>query len=880
MDFAAYFEQLASGLRPHDWQAALASDSQCSNRLIRVPTGFGKTLGVLSVWLWHRVANSRESWPRRLVWCLPMRVLVEQTEEECRSALRKSGLLWEGGEHVGKVGVHLLMGGADPNEWCLYPEYPAVLIGTQDMLLSRAMNRGYASPRARWPMEFGLLNQDCLWIMDEVQLMDVGLATSFQLQAFRGEDEKKARFLRPCRTWWMSATLQSAWMNKSPDTAEMAADVSRIGIPDSGRTGHLWEDVRKGCALVKIKGNAELCRLIAQRHLDAEQHSPGPTLVVVNTVERATTLYDILRGDRSLRDAKTEIRLVHSRFRPAEKRAWRQQFLNRQACIARKNRIVIATQVVEAGVDISATLLVTELAAWASLVQRFGRSARWGGEATVIVFEDAQTGPPYAKEEVGAAREALESLSDVSPLRLEAFEEANPGLLPRLYPFEPRHLLLRQELEELFDTTPDLSGADIDVSRFIRLGDERDLHVFWTDVTDAQPPSDMRPGRDALCAVPFLKARDWLCGKETSTKKAPRLRKGKRAWVWDWLEGGWRLAERRDLYPGQTVAVACQCGGYETDKGWTPESTRRVEAIGLTSPALPELADGSQDDESLSELEWQTIAVHGRETGALARQIAALLAPIYADLFSLAGRCHDVGKVHAAFHNSIVGQDRPRRMDLAKAPKSAWLDRKHLYPMEDGRPRKGFRHELGSALAFIEVLKRRRPDHEALLGPWAALLAAARMPPKMYPLADGSPTIVEQEILRLDADAFNLAAYLICAHHGKVRLAWHPCPADQASEDEQLRIRGLRNGDVLPPLLLATADGSFDLLPGTEIDLSPAAAGLSPRTGPSWTERVLGLLTRHGPFTLAWLEALLRAADQRASRAVVHDELLEEEVRQ
>ena len=43
----------------------------------------------------------------------------------------------------------------------------------------------------------------------------------------------------------------------------------------------------------------------------------------------------------------------------------------------RAGRIVVATQVVEAGVDISARTLVTELAPWSSLVQRFGRVARY-----------------------------------------------------------------------------------------------------------------------------------------------------------------------------------------------------------------------------------------------------------------------------------------------------------------------------------------------------------------------------------------------------------------------------------------------------------------------------------------------------------------------
>jgi hypothetical protein len=46
-----------------------------------------------------------------------------------------------------------------------------------------------------------------------------------------------------------------------------------------------------------------------------------------------------------------------------------------------------------------------------------------------------------------------------------------------------------------------------------------------------------------------------------------------------------------------------------------------------------------------------------------------------------------------------------------------------------------------------------------------------------------------------------------------------------------------------------------------------ARIGLSLRTGASWSERVAGLLQSHGPFTLAYLEALLRAADIRASRS-------------
>jgi CRISPR-associated endonuclease/helicase Cas3 len=880
-----------------------------------------------------------------------MRVLVEQTEAEVREGLRRLGLHWEGvGDHAGKVGVHLLMGGADSGDWHLYPEHCAVLIGTQDMLLSRAMNRGYAAPRARWPMEFGLLNHDCLWVMDEVQLMDVGLATSAQLQAFRGDDATKS--LRPCHTWWMSATLQKDWLKKSPDTKNMMEGLPPpISIPENSREGHLWTDVQKPCRRVEVKDEKELAQLVAHEHVQASRGGSGPTLVVVNRVDRAVGVYEAVSKNKTLQG--TDIRLVHSRFRPNERATWREEFLNKNACAPGMDRIIVATQVVEAGVDISAGLLITELAPWASLVQRFGRCARWGGETKVIIADlaavEAQAAVknarsrfkkaeeegkkpkkideqdvadiaevkavlPYALAEIRASREALSLLPDVAPLHLEAFEEKHMALLPQLYPFEPSHLLLRHELDELFDTTPDLSGADIDISRFIRSGEERDLHVFWVEVPErGDPAPEQKPSRDALCAVPFLKARDWLCGNQSGDNKAQRLKKGMRAWVWDWQDGAWRTAERRDLYPGQTVMVDAKCGGYDYDpeiragKGWDANhrgcvaevfpnavSTRMKQCWILDGTGnlvisekevrayrADELADAGQDSEELSVTErWKTIATHGHETGREARSIAGGLVPNLADLFDLAGRWHDAGKAHPAFQASIRHEtERPGRQDLAKAPDAAWpCSTKRLYVISSTDRRPGFRHELASVLALFGVLQRRNPNHPALLGPWTELLGKANLSSPRPPgegLGVRENTPIEKEILALDADRFNLLAYLVCAHHGKLRLTWHAGKGDQDVNDGALRIRGVREGDILPTLMLAAADGNLHELPASRLDLTLAAAGLSPSTGASWTERVLVLLDRYGPFTLAWLEAILRAADQRASRLTIADPLLE-----
>jgi CRISPR-associated endonuclease/helicase Cas3 len=118
----------------------------------------------------------------------------------------------------------------------------------------------------------------------------------------------------------------------------------------------------------------------------------------------------------------------------------------------------------------------------------------------------------------------------------------------------------------------------------------------------------------------------------------------------------------------------------------------------------------------------------------------------------------------------------------------------------------------------------------------------------------------------------------VASHHGKVRVGLHAAPKDQDYRDRDgrgLPIRGIREGDRLPSIALVPGEPP---LPEVTLSLEPSKLGLSPKTGISWRERCIELLKRFGPASLAFLEAILRAADVRASQLATNDPALAAEV--
>jgi CRISPR-associated endonuclease/helicase Cas3 len=725
-----------------------------SSTLLIIPTGLGKTDTVVLPWLYRRSIGDLSA-PTRLILVLPRQNLTHQTASTARKHTHKAGL--------SDLRVLELMGGSGDNQENLGPSEPAIIVATQDLYFSRALNRGYARRPPRWPIDFALYNQDCLIVLDEIQLMNEALATSTQLSAFRNGFQTFGG--APCI--WMSATVNPQWLA----TVDSPGLPPQIRLTAEDRTNPVVQkrtQAQKALAPAPPECRTPAgCAAFALAH-----HRPHTrTLVIANTVARAREIY------REIHKKCPGAILLHSRFRPGDREH------NAEALgftIPAEGQIVVATQVLEAGVDISSRLLITDLAPWGSLVQRFGRVNRCGDDPDSEIWwvdepaASKQKGSigPYAEEDLRTAASRLEGRTSAAPADLP--EEDGP---------EPyQHVLRRADLLDLFDTTPDISGNDLDVSRFIRAGGDRDVYLAWRNwPANTVPDLDEAELADKeLCPVPIGEFREFMKKHEAFT-----VNFATEEWV--------AIDRSTPLYPGMLVMARAQEGGYTGSEGWSPESK---------TPVIPVDADRNEkvetdtSDRPTFQTYRQTLRAHTfRVTEKMEELLAkASLPEEVAAALRLAAERHDWGKAHEVFQETMYrGEDTAGSELLAKRCGLRRHKRKH------------FRHELASALAMLQT---------------------------------GAP---------------DLAAYIAAGHHGRIRLGIRSMPGER-----ERYVRGISEGDRLPACELAPGVA----VPEVKLSLDCMKFGAE---GGSWTDRMLRLLDQFGPFRLAYLEMILRAADEAAS---------------
>lgn len=887
MDFNSFFATACPGRTPYPYQRRLAASLETTD-LLSVPTGLGKTAAVILGWLYRRrfpSAGSDAATPRRLVYCLPMRTLVEQTAESAESWLCNLG--------IKDIGVHKLLGGAAAEPWDEHPERDAILIGTQDMLLSRALNRGYGMSRYRWPVDFALLNNDCLWVMDETQLMGSGLKTTAQLAVF---GEKLWPRLKPCQFLWMSATLAEDLLDTRDrrDLGVTAGNTLELGPEDVALVA-----VRDRLRAPKLVSFLKDCPKVSKVLDEHDAHAMGRlSLLVFNTVPAARKMLADLKAElakptRKKKGMQPAICLLHGRFRRCDRKERLKQLEDFVASLnpatgaaeGSPGLILVSTQVVEAGFDISSVRFWSEIAPWPSDVQRLGRLNREGLQPNAVATfwrpkedkegENKPDSPnakrigPYDKAAIDAGQKLLEALRDEMAKGLEyrdALDKVLATEISREALKTTADTVVRpDDLLQLFHTDPDLAGGFTNVSQFVRDADRNvDVQVFWRDFLPkrAHELNEPHPHQDELCSVPFFHFRRFLGDKGV-------------AWEWSGELSRWETRRAKDIWPGMTLLLPLSAGGYSEELGWTGDSGDKPKAHQVGT----EESIGLADDPGSQTHHWYPLSDHladvELEMSELAQELQ--LGDAVAASLIVAARWHDWGKSHwrwqqsatefvarvrvrlqkviddpeaSRFHDviarSLPNWDSPASGNGSPAQWAKFPDVRRIWT--SGGLHNDDRKQLRKKL-WTRFSPNMRHEAASALAAWDAWLAG-------------------------DASLTALAVYLIASHHGKVRTVLR-------STQERDEVFGLRSGDTLQPV-----PGRFAEEVVLQCDAKHLGAhGTWDEAGttfqvvaPSWTEVTASLLgpassaipehepNNLGPFALAYLEAILVAADVRASK--------------
>jgi CRISPR-associated endonuclease/helicase Cas3 len=877
---------------PYDWQVRIAVDGLPD--VLPIPTGLGKTEGAVLGWAWRRPCAELGE-PLHLVYCLPMRALVHQTVKRlnrCFDALASK-------RNIPRVPVYQLMGGLIDEEWASCPDRPWVLVGTQDQLLSRALNRGYAMSRFQWPMHFGLLNQDCRWIVDEIQLMGPGLWTTSQLDWMR---QKRFPGLKPCRTTWMSATVGQAFLATTDRKNDGLDQLDKDKVFDPRLEGDQNPELQRRLSArrsvewfkASARTRAPTFREQIALRVSAEHREGTLSLVICNTVRAAQ---DVLKA---LPDRVPKV-LLTSRFRAIDRRDSEQKLLAFEArrsksgsarLVGDAGLVCVSTQVVEAGIDISAHRLWSELAPWPSIIQRVGRLNRDGRDnesddpARAYFWKEPKGEEgPYSKRDLGSAETLIDAIVPLSvemPFAeaIKRLGERHGKLLESTLQPEPAPLPRAIDVHGLFSTERDLHGGFTDVSGFVRNADaDADLTVFWRVWPGPRPPRGEALDGPALdlhsegCPVAFQQLRKML------------ERQRAKAWIWNDEEERWEVCALGDLRPGMVVMLHRNVGGYATDVGWTGNPSDAL-------PGVPEAGDARAlvDDEPTEVGAYVALDVHLKDARAEAERMCEALG-LSGDVRRAvveAAALHDIGKAHPKWQSQLPAGFALQGGPWAKCPRVLAIDvpsADPVYCQEVTRLRANAlalpaipNRRSGVRLRWIVDRKLNRKELEQLSGmPCVRWVGHVPFRPGMR--HEAASALAMWAHYREDRASYPaLAVYLAAAHHGKVRTVLRstmPNGADVfgiSSQPDSLVVEG----ECWPLDFTVVGDGAAgewtgsgfvvtdfgwtglvaDLLgPWRSLDEDRCSVGIVPDGEPR----------RLGPFALAWLEALVRVADWRAS---------------
>jgi len=372
LNFESAFKAIMGNRSPFPWQEALyhrfVTDKLPAS--CDIPTGLGKT-AVIPIWL-IALANRPEVVPRRLVYVVNRRTVVDQASDEAklvRSRLSHCQGLREKLAHFCSeqnvdsaklLAISTLRGNfADNREWSADPSRPAIIVGTVDMIGSRLLFSGYGVGFKSKPLHAGFLGQDVLLVHDEAHL-----EPAFQklLDAISEEQRRCGEFGR-FQVIELSATSRTG---------------DAFGLTDADKVN---EEVKKRIRAKKSIHRHEIddATKLPEKLADlAREHkeSKRAVLVFARAVEDVEKIALLLKKEKQQVETLTGTLRGKERDELVENPTFR-RFL-RDSDPGDETVYLVSTSAGEVGVNISADHLVCDLSTFESMSQRFGRVNRFG----------------------------------------------------------------------------------------------------------------------------------------------------------------------------------------------------------------------------------------------------------------------------------------------------------------------------------------------------------------------------------------------------------------------------------------------------------------------------------------------------------------------
>jgi CRISPR-associated endonuclease/helicase Cas3 len=614
-DFPRFFHAL-NGWDPFPWQCRLA-DALCDRQwptAVNVPTGCGKT-SILDAFTFALAFHEARDFPRRLFYVIDRRLVVDDIlthaqdiAAKLKAALtnspgiascitevaRRLAALSAEGEPLAACGMR---GGARLElDWACAPDTPALVVSTVDQAGSRLLFQGYGMSEYARPVHAGLTGCDSAFVLDEAHLS----------QPFAQTLQRAAR-------WCAIAQVPVA---RPPVlvqvTATPAAASKHVITLDKADWSH--PEIKRRTARPKLVALQEATQQDFAPHAAKAArdflHQPNVQVVgvIVNRVQAARDIFNRLRGIPGL-----DAFLLTGRIRPFDRAALLGQLLAR--CHATRQRdassrptIIVATQTIEVGANLDFDALVTESAPLSALKQRFGRLNRLGlrdSAQALILHRLSDKSPrpdPIYGESLATHWKWLRALEKALPKpkrkkgqpptpppQIDFAAETFPRLaaLAGSMPPEPeRHapFLIEAHARLLAHTSPP-PCPEPNISVWLHgIGSGlAEVYVGWradfTDSTRADWPKlavALPPHPDELMALPFGSFRRWLAGSESTlsdiegdTDRAGRAPPPTLLLRWD--PDSPQVIAAAEVRPGDTIILPAAAGGSD-QFGFNPHS--------------------------------------------------------------------------------------------------------------------------------------------------------------------------------------------------------------------------------------------------------------------------------------------------------------------